>query len=239
VDENQDEATIVTLNDGNSAENIALVEGTNYTKNSDAKNADNFDGYNAGSDSDGWYETLYVLDNDLFENDGTYSVNIVTYDAADNRNINTASEAGVISFVVDRTPPVITSNVDTIDIRKPINASEYTVEFKVTELNAVEDSLVVIVDGQEVEYTEVGSNTYQFVLGQKRNHQFTISTQDMAGNESSLYEVSGLTVTTNVVALWFENKPVFWGSVGATALIAGGALTLVIRKSKKEEMEQI
>ena len=240
VDENTDEATVLTLNDGSSAESITLREGINYTKNGDAKTSENYRrDYSQNNKSDGWYETVYVLDHEQFDHDGIYSLNVVTFDKAENRNINTASETGIIEFVIDRTAPVITSNLDTIDVRKPIKADEFTVEFKVTELNPVEAAIVVVSDGAEIDVEDAGNGTYRFTLGQKRNHEFTIRTVDRAGNESELYTVTNFTVSTNLFALWFENKTAFWWTVGGAAGAAGVILYFVIRKSRKEEKELV
>lgn len=228
VDENPDKKTVFTLNDGSESRDIVLTEQSgeegNYAKN-------------VSVGSGGWYESIYTLDNSNFDHDGVYSINVITYDKAENSNVNTKTEAGNISFTLDRTKPVITSNVTT-DQR--INDAEFFVEFKITETNLDSQTIVVKLtdrNGKTVETTveELGNNEYQFLVKDGLNYTIEIVAKDLAGNESEFYKVERFTVSTNIFVLWYANTPLFWGSIGGAVLLAGAVVLLVVLKKKKKE----
>ncbi|MBQ8828281.1 MAG: hypothetical protein IJZ90_04000 [Clostridia bacterium] len=223
VSEDSEKSTVLTLNDGSSAEVITLVEMAggmgNYEKN-------------VQRGTGGWYECIYTLNNDNFDNDGSYSIGIITYDRADNSNINTKTEEGTISFTVDRTKPVVSINVTD---GQSINAAEFTVEFNITEINPDEQTLIVKLNGKEITPTSLGNNQYSFVVGDGLNQSIEIVTCDLAGNESEIYKVDEFTVSTNIFVLWYANTPLFWGTIAAVVLAAGGIVLLVILKKRKKE----
>ena len=226
VDEDPDHQTIFTLNDGSASEDVVLTEDTgnggNYEKN-----------VNVGAG--GWYENIYTLNNDNFNHDGVYSINIITYDAANNSNVNTKSDSGTISFTLDRTQPVITSNV-TNDER--INEAEFPVEFEITEANLDPSTILVKLDGEEVGYDDLGNNEYTFVVENGLNRSIQITAKDLAGNESELYQVDRLTVSTNILVLWYANTPLFWGTIGGLVLLAGVVILLIFLKKRKKDEEE-
>lgn len=127
VDENADKRTVFTLNDGSKSEDIVLKENENYSKN-------------VVVGTGGWYETIYTLDNNTFDHDGVYSLNVITYDKAGNSNVNTKTEAGAISFTLDRTSPVISANVRT---NQSVRDTQFWVNFEITETNLDAETIMV------------------------------------------------------------------------------------------------
>ena len=214
-----------TVSNGSLTTEVALVEGENYEKNSRI---------GAG----GWYENTYTLNNDLFAEDGSYSVNLLTYDRAGNSNTNTKEEDGRMQFVVDRTDPVISSNAKT-DQR--INASDYVLEFNITETNLAEETLAVKINGEPVSTENliaVGGNTYQYQLTDGLNQTVEIYAKDKAGNESGVYRIDSLTISTNVIVLWYANTPLFWGSIGGVAALTALIAWLIVAKKRKQEKQE-
>ncbi|MGM9553997.1 MAG: InlB B-repeat-containing protein [Faecousia sp.] len=214
-----------TVSNGSLTTEVELVEGENYEKNSRI---------GAG----GWYENTYTLNNDLFAEDGSYSVNLLTYDRAGNSNTNTKEEDGRMQFVVDRTDPVISSNAKT-DQR--INASDYMLEFNITETNLAEETLAVKINGEPVSTENliaVGGNTYQYQLTDGLNQTVEIYAKDKAGNESGVYRIDSLTISTNVIVLWYANTPLFWGSIGGVAALTALIAWLIIAKKRKQEKQE-
>ena len=213
--------TVLTLNDGTSGTDIVLTE-KNYDKNRHV---------GAG----GWYETVYTLRNDNFDHDGVYSFNIITYDRAGNSNVNTKTDEGTISFTLDRTKPVISANIQN---NQRVNDTEFWVEFEVTETNLDDKTIDVnLIDnnGKTVDTSveSLGYNEYKFLVGSGYNYSVQISAKDLAGNESEIYKVEHLTISTNIFILWYANTPLFWGSIGGTIVVAGGAAFLILLKKGK------
>ena len=222
VDESDEQRTKFTLNDGSSSESVELEEGDNGSGNY-RKNQLIGEG--------GWYENTYTLDNTNFDHDGKYSVDIVTYDKANNSNLNSKDETGTISFILDTTDPVITSNAKSGQRAKKV---EYPVEFVVSDANLDESTLKVSLNGEEIEPEAAGDNRYKFTVANGLNQNFEITANDLAGNKAEIYKVDRFTVSTNVLLLWYANTALFWGSIGgATAVILGVAALLFLRRRKK------
>ena len=234
--EADDKRTVLTLNDGNESNTIELVEGGSGSANYER---------NVSVGRGGWYKTTYTLDNEQFKNDGTYSLNIITYDKAENSNVNTKSEEGTIKFVVDRTNPVISSNVKNEQV---IKENGYTVEFKVADVNLDLETVVVKLNGEEIKCKEVSTGTYQFTVDEAQwknfpnlSQDFEIEAKDLAGNSAEIYERNKITVTDDVliqVAAYMINHPLVLG-LSATGLVAlaGFFIFLIIFKRRKEEQE--
>lgn len=222
VDENADKKTVFTINDGNASEDIELKENDNYSKN-------------VIVGTGGWYETVYALDNDNFKHDGVYSINVITYDKADNSNVNTKTEAGTISFTLDRTNPVISANIKN---NQSINDTQFWVEFEITETNLdAETTEVKLTDNDgkpvETEVEDLGNNEYKFLVKSGYNYSVEIVAKDLAGNTSELCKVEHFTISTNIFILWYANTLLFWGSIGGTVLLAGAITSVIFFKKRK------
>ena len=227
VDVNADKKTVFTLNDGSSSEDIELKEGENYSKN-------------VVVGAGGWYETVYTLENSNFDHDGVYSLNVITYDKANNSNVNTKTEAGTISFTLDRTNPVISANIKD---DQSVKDTQFWVEFEITETNLNAETVAVkLTDNEgktvETEVEDLGNNKYRFLVDSGYNYTIEITAKDLAGNESELYKVEHFTVSTNILVLWYANTPLFWGSIGGTLLLAGTVILLVFLKKRKKNEDK-
>lgn len=220
----EDQRTSFTLNDGNSANDVSLIEGTNYTKNTSLGEG-------------GWYETEYDLNNNNFDHDGTYSFNILTYDRAGNSNVNTKESSGSIKFTVDRTNPVITSNVVT---KQVIDADEFVVEFKVNDVNPDEKAVEVSLNNSlldEEQIDSLGNNTYSFKMNNGSNQSFEISTVDLATNKSDKYEIEQVTVSTNKFILFYYSNTVLFWSIIASVAVAASAIIFIVFKRKSKSLD--
>lgn len=176
--------------------------------------------------------SIYTLEKALFDEDGTYSFDLVTYDTAHNSNLEPADEESVIRFTLDRTDPVIVANVST---GQRINAQEYTVEIKITEANLDPSTLRFYLDDQPVEVKDLGNNEFSFVATTGLNHKVTVEAGDLARNTAETLEVNRLTISTNLLVLWYANTPLFIGSIVGVAGITGGVIALIMGKKKKKE----
>ena len=182
-----------------------------------------------------WSQYTYVVKKKLFAADGKYTVAIYSEDVAGNINetIDEVKKAEV-SFGIDKTAPVIVP----IDLE---NGQQYPVEEKTVSVN-IKDNLVlngaaIYLNGKQVEHSADGEN-FTFAIQSSNDLQnVKIKAVDAAGNELSK-EVKELLVSTNPIVRWYNNKPLFAGSLGGVGGIGLAISALVIlRRQKKYNRE--
>lgn len=201
-----------------------LKEGTDYTVTHTGGNGK-------------WSQYRYVVNKSLFANDGKYRLTVLSEDAAGNVNENIEeSKKAEISFGIDKTDPVIVP----IDFE---SGKQYPVEVKTVETE-IKDNLVLadvkIYLGEEkaeneVKYT-VEEETYIFDIPQSNEKQSVIFVAtDAAGNIFKL-PIEDFLVSTNLFVRWYNNTPLFIGSIVGVSLIAIGiAAFFIFGKKKKSE----
>lgn len=177
-----------------------------------------------------WKQYEYRIDENLFHNDGTYMVSVYSVDAAGNINENIhESKKAEISFGIDKTNPIIT----------PLNfqskSSYNTDAFQACV--SVEDNLVlsgvdIRVNNVPVTYENTGSNYYFEIPESTKKQTVTIYAEDLAGNGYS-YEVEEVLVSTNIFVRWYDNKPLFVGSIVGGIVCVGIAGTVTRIKKRK------
>lgn len=220
VDEISSDATLRIAND-NDTETVKLND-TNYSKNKKVGKT-------------GWYESVYTLNNSYFEKDSEYSVTLTTHDRAGNISMNTDYELALVNFTVDRTAPVISSNIYN---GQTIEAENYEVVLKIAENNLDKSSLKVFVGGESVEWKEdADNNSYSFNVEEKGLDEYTIvvEAKDLANNASEKYTVTGVRITNNKFILLILN-PWFW--IAVCVILAGIGITVFIVISKKRKREK-
>lgn len=230
ISNNSEEQTVFALHDGSSTGYVTLQEGTgsngNYVKNTLR---------GAG----GWYETRYTLNNDNFAHDGIYSFSILSFDRAGNSNLNTKNDSGVIKFTVDRTNPVITSNISENQV---IDADSHTVEFEINDTNHDTNTVEVTLNGKVVpseSITDLGGNTYSFEMSTGSKQSVSVTSKDMAGNTAEQYEIKGVTVSTNgFVLFYYSHTILFWTIIAGIVLLACLILLIMFKRKKDEEEEE-
>ena len=190
----------------------------------------------------GWHQFDYRISADNFTSEGVYDVTLSSVDEAGNTSSNRAIKENEgatsdmpISFVVDMTPPV---NVITgVEENEQYIAAERTVVVNYDDNVAmagltlyVNDEVVAEYDAEElagmngsVQYTAQASNRWQ---------SFKAVSSDMAGNTSEETAVRYL-LTDNLLIQYYNNKPVFFGSLGGLAAVTVIVVLLVKRKKKQ------
>lgn len=172
-----------------------------------------------------WYQYDYTIDKSLFAGDGRYIVTLYSEDIAGNVNENIdESKEAEISFGVDKTAPVV------IPIDVESNA-QYPVDTKTANVavndNLVLDSVEIYIGDKKCDYTVDGEN-YQFnIPNNTKKQDVTIMAVDAAGNKTN-YVLNGILVTTNTFIRWYNNKPLFVGSVAGAAVVTGGGVGAAI-----------
>ena len=166
-----------------------------------------------------------------------YTLTIYSVDAAGNKNDSTDESKDLkIEFVIDKVPPVITS--ETLDTTERKNnrpkAESLDAVFAVTDNHEVNvDSLTFTVDGNPVQYTVDDAGKYHIVLTESKNWQtVSVSVQDTAGQAAEAVEAQVL-VTTNLFIRWYSNTPLFVGSLAGGAAVVAVAVALVVKRKKK------
>ena len=196
----------------------------------------------------GWYQYKYTISKENFEEDGIYKISISSEDATGNTPENSNYEDMGISFRVDSTAAEISSVVGLEEAI--INAQSVTVKYTVFDTMGIK-KIMVYVDGKVVsEITDFAAdpNNYagSFILTERTSAQnVRIVVEDMSGNitdtEAKTFAPAysfnrDVTVSTNFFVRWYADKPLFWGSIIGTVVLAGGIWFLIaFLKKKKEE----
>lgn len=199
---------------------VDLVEGTDYTVEV------------SGGDGQ-WSVYTYTVSRKLFADDGRYSLSIYSKDAAGNVNENIDETKGAeISFGIDKTKPVIVP----IDFESGI---QYAVERKTVSVeikdNLVLEGVKIYLNGEGIAY-QVDGETYTFDILQSNSKQAVrIVATDAAGNEFEV-AVDGFLVNANLFVRWYNNTPLFVGSlIGVVVLALALTAVLLFGKKKKDE----
>lgn len=195
----------------------------------------------------GWYQYSYTISKDNFSSDGVYKMVVSSKDATGNKPENTNYEDQAILFRVDSTPPELTSITGLED--RYINAQNLTIGYDVFDTIGIK-SVTVYVNGEEYDKitdfsTDMNNYKGTFEINESKTDQtIQLVVEDMAGNItdtddsgfSSAYSFNKtITLSTNPFVRWYANKPLFFGSIGGGAGVAGlvAGLLIFLKKKKK------
>lgn len=163
-------------------------------------------------------------------------------DAAGNVAENTLDTKDTeISFGVDATKPnIVVANLE--------NGVTYALENMTVNMsisdNLLLSSITVYLDDYNTPYktwtteeiesiiAENGEFTFDIAGDSTSAHKVKIVSVDAAGNEQ-VKEITDFFVTTNIWVRYYNNKGLFFGSIGGVILLAGLIVFLVVWKKKK------
>ncbi len=182
-----------------------------------------------------WSEYTYRVNKTLFSGDGKYAITLYSEDIAGNinENIDETKEAQ-IEFGIDKTAPAIV----VLDIE---SNAQYALDSKPVSIT-VKDNLVlndvkVSLNGQPIEYTNSG-DSYKFVVDSSNSKQsLQITATDAAGNET-VVEVKDFLVTTSMFVRWYNNTPLFYGSIAGVTGSSVAIASYVFRFRKRKLMSK-
>lgn len=181
-----------------------------------------------------WSQYKYVVNKALFADDGNYRLTIYSMDVAGNVNENIdESKKAEISFGIDKTNPVIVPIDFESGKQYPVEVKNVKVEVKD---NLVLESVKIYLNGEEVEYT-VDGETYTFDIPKSNSKQdVKIVAVDAAGNKQPI-EITDFLVNDNFFVRWYNNTPLFIGSIIGVVVIALGIVSLILfgKKKKKDD----
>ena len=193
-----------------------------------------------------WYSYKYVIFAKNFEDDGVYRISIYSEDEAGNVAENTLDIKNFeLTFAVDNTSPnLIVTNLES-DTTYPYD--NYTVIMQAND-NLKLDTLIVKLDGaeykiwseEEISEIQSANSEYTFDISgaSTRSHQLEIYLKDAADNEM-LEVISNFYITTNKWVQFYNNKPIFFGSIAGVVVafggLTGGVFGIVARRKRKAE----
>ncbi|WP_338470821.1 Ig-like domain repeat protein [Niallia sp. XMNu-256] len=183
-----------------------------------------------------WSQYTYTVKKEMFAGDGKYTVAIYSEDRAGNVNENIDEvKKAEISFGIDKTAPVIVPiNIES-GVQYPVDSKVATVSIND---NLVLDDAKVYLNNKEVEVQNEGEN-FTFGIGNSNSKQnVRIVAVDAAGNEL-VEEVNDFLVTTNLIARWYNNTPLFYGSIGGVGGIAIILSAYFLLRNRKKKIEII
>lgn len=186
-----------------------------------------------------WHQYTYKILSNLFEDDGTYSLYFYTEDMAGNINENIdESKEAQISFGIDKTKPIATPIDFESDTQYALESKTVSVEIKD---NLLLEGVKIYLNDKEITYIVDGDN-YIFDIPMSNTKQTVkILAVDAAGNEEELF-VKDFLVTTNLFVRWYNNTPLFIGSMVLLALILivlVWRIIVVILKKRNNDEEEI
>lgn len=194
-----------------------------------------------------WYRYKYTIFKDNFTENGVYRITVYSEDAAGNVAENTLDTKNMeVGFGVDSENPLI--NITNLEDETTYPVENLTVLMTATD-NLVLSSVVVYLDGEEVPYKEWtaeeilellssdGEFNFDIAGDSKGAHNVKVIALDAAGNEQ-IVEVKDFYVTTDLWVRFFNNKPLFYGSIGAVLLLLGFFFFIILGKKKKEDEEE-
>ena len=201
--------------------NIDLVEGRDYTITRTEVNG-------------GWSQYTYEINKDVFVEDGVYRVSLVTKDKAGNAK----NAESVVAFILDNTPPLLIVS----DLRSGAIYNEETkhVTFMPSDnllLSKVEvvlnGEVIAVWEGEELAEMLRSNAEFGFDIPESNSRQDAqIILTDAAGNENENQLFEKFLVSTNLFVRFYNNKPVFYGTIIGVAVLAGSVAAFLSRRKR-------
>ena len=190
-----------------------------------------------------WYEYTYTVYSANFSDDGVYRLSFSSEDDAGNKAENTLDTKNKeISFSVDKTKPdIVVTNIE--------NGSTYPVDKLTVTMSASDNILLktmsVYLDDYDKEYKTWtaediakiidadGNFTFDIDGNSTGAHKVKVVCTDAAGNEQTV-EITDFYVTTNLFVRFYNNKVLFFGTIGGVIVIAAAIVVLLVLKKRKQ-----
>lgn len=195
-----------------------------------------------------WYQYDYVIDKEVFEEEGDYMVVISTTDQADNQAYSDIKNVET-SFVVDRTAPVVTvsgladngkyqvetQNVNVIPTDDGGNLKSLTISIY-DRADKLLKQAISLEAGALNKSLEENGGMLRFEIPQGMGQKVSVLCQDAAGNVyQKVYK--NITVSTDWYVMFMTNKPFLYGTTAAAAAvvtISTVGVTLRMRKRRRK-----
>ncbi|MDE6036196.1 MAG: Ig-like domain repeat protein [Ruminococcus sp.] len=191
--------------------------------------------------SDKWSVYTYDFPSELMETSGKYIVKLYSVDEAGNSNpVNDEDERATITFFIDNDAPIVYFR-DADDKTEFMSKKQYKTDNKRIEVEVYENSqkevrnVVFKLNGddepEKIQHKE-GTMIYTFnISGKDFEQNLSLSLEDIAGNRIDT-GVDNFLITTNSFALWYNNTPLFVGTLAVIAFIILNIVLIWIKKKK-------
>lgn len=192
-----------------------------------------------------WSQYTYTIAKSNFENPDKYTLDIQSKDKAggdqESSNSNqildeedTQRDDGNVIFFVDTASPTV--EVEGMEEKRVLKKTQ-TVNFKALDDRKIGD-IKVTVDGveQQINYTDDRGESKEgyFELAEGEKQEVRIEISDKAGNPLEKVYSKTITISSKWYVLWWDNQPLFWGSiVGIIVLIAAAAVGILYLKKRR------
>ena len=191
-----------------------------------------------------WYRYTYTIFKHNFAEDAVYRITIYSEDEAGNVSENTLDTKNAnITFGVDGTDPLLNVTNLESDTTYPLENLDVIMT---SSDNLLLKGITVYLDDYENPYmvwdepaiAEIlaGEGEFHFDIPgtSKEAHKVKVEAMDAAGN-TVVQEFVNFYVTTDLWVRFYNDKPLFYGSIGGTTLGLGGLLWFLFGRRKKEE----
>lgn len=230
---NADKLSDITITLFKNNETITLKEGDDYKIDVTGGNGE-------------WYQYTYTILAKNFEDDGVYRISVHSKDAAGNVAENSLDTKNTeITFGVDKTKPTLV--VTNLENGVTYPRESMTVRMS-SDDNLLLNSIAVYLDNYDTAYKTwnaeeiasvlAGNGEFNFDISgdSTKAHKVKVVSTDAAGNET-VEEITDFFVTTNIWVRYYNNKPLFFGSIGGVILLAALIVVIVVLKRRKKERQ--
>lgn len=203
-------------------------------------------------DDGSWLKYTYVISKSLFENEGEYKIVVSSKDKAENDAFSDVKDA-TVSFVVDRTAPVVT--VTGLAANGRYQTDKQVVTIIPTDDGGALNSLIVrMVDesGKETkelinlsgktleEALEAGFGKIVFEIEEGLYQNVQIICNDCAvdeeGNTNTYDEIfTNVSVSSSAFMIFWANRPLRYGVIAGTVVAAAAVILLIVLKKRKKK----
>ena len=215
----------------------ALTEGTDYTVTSESGN---------GS----WVQYTYKVNKSLFDGEGEYTLVVSSKDEADNDAFSDIKNA-TVTFVVDRTAPIVTVSGIANDGRYQTDKQLVTLiptddggALKTLIVNMVDENGNLIQEiinlSGDMLTAELEANggmiTFEIAEGLYQNVQIICTDQAIGENgESNTFDttIRNISVSSSMFKIFWANEVLRWSVIGGVSATAIALAAFVIFKRKK------
>lgn len=202
-----------------------------------------------------WMKYTYVVNKELFAEEGEYKLVISSKDKAKNDAFSDVKDT-TINFVIDRTPPVVAVSGMATDGRYKTDSQKVTL-IPTDDGGAIKSLIVRTVDkdGNVIKELinlsdealekalEEGDGKIEFIISKGLYQNVQIICDDRAVNEegkSNTYDetFTNISVSSSGFMIFWANKPLRWGSIAGVILISVAIIFFIIFKKRKKEEQK-
>ena len=202
-----------------------------------------------------WMKYTYVVNKELFAEEGEYKLVISSKDKAKNDAFSDVKDT-TINFVIDRTPPVVAVSGMATDGRYKTDSQKVTL-IPTDDGGAIKSLIVRTVDkdGNVIKELinlsdealekalEEGDGKIEFIISKGLYQNVQIICDDRAVNEegkSNTYDetFTNISVSSSGFMIFWANKPLRWGSIAGVILLSVAIIFFIIFKKRKKEEQK-